>query len=106
VARRVAWTTTAAEDLEEIAAYIAEDSPSAASRFVRRTRDAARSLVRLPERGRRVPEAEELDVRELLLGDYRLIYRVESSAISIVTIAHGARDLAALWERRRLSGDL
>jgi len=101
VARRVRWTRTAADDLEEIAGHIAEDAPVAAARFVRRIRHAAHSLAELPERGRRVPELEPLDLRELLQGSYRLIYRVEPKAVFVVTIAHGARDLEALWERRQ-----
>jgi toxin ParE1/3/4 len=66
---------------------------------VRRVRDAARSLCELAERGRRVPELEPTELRELLLGNYRLIYRIEQAAVSIVAFVHGARDLAALWQR-------
>lgn len=47
-----------------------------------------------------------MDLRELLHGDYRLIYRIEPEAVLILTIAHGARDLEALWERRQKSGDV
>ena len=103
MARRVRWTRTAADDLEEIADYIAEDAPGAAARFVHKLRSAARSLNEMPERGRRVPVLEPLELRELILGNYRLIYRVDPEAVVIVTIVHGARDLAALWERRQLS---
>lgn len=106
MARRVRWTRTAADDLEEIAGYIAEDAPTAARRFVRQLRDAARSLKELPERGRRVPELEPMELRELLHGDYRLVYRIEPEAVLILTIAHGARDLEALWARRQQSGEV
>lgn len=100
MARRLRWSKTAADDLDEIAAYIAEDAPGAARRFVLSIRRAANTLTKLPERGRIVPELEPPAVRELLLGSYRLIYRVDPEAVHVVTIVHGARDLAALWERR------
>jgi len=100
VARRVRWTLTASADLEEIAAFIAEDNPTAAQRVVRRLVAAAESLAALAERGRQVPELEAHDVRELLAGNYRVIYRTEREATTILVIVHGARDLEALWERR------
>ena len=77
MAQRVRWARRASQDLVAIAEYIAKDSPAAASRFARRVIDAARSLRDLPESGRRVPDLEPRDLRELLLGSYRLIYRVE-----------------------------
>ncbi|MCB1036720.1 MAG: type II toxin-antitoxin system RelE/ParE family toxin [Acidobacteria bacterium] len=106
MARRIRWTLTAANDLEEIAEYISESAPLAARRFVRHLRDSAHSLKALPERGRRVPELQPSDLRELLIGDYRLIYQVEAHAVLILTIAHGARDLEALWRRRLHSGKI
>ena len=44
--------------------------------------------------GRMVPEAEEENVRELLFHNYRIIYRVETDGILILTVIHGARDLS------------
>lgn len=100
MAARVRWSRQAVADLEEIAQYIAEDAPGAARHFVRRVREASRSLRRFPGRGRRVPELQPSELRELLLADYRLIYRIDSEAVEIVTLVHGARDLSRLWERQ------
>jgi len=97
VARSVAWTETAWRDLERIADYVAEDSPSYAAALVRRIRDRARSLEELAERGRVVPELDDPKVRELLIGNYRLIYEISNESIHILGLIHGARDLAALW---------
>jgi plasmid stabilization system protein ParE len=52
MARKVTWTQSAWRDLEEIAEYIAKDSPHYAAAFVLEARDAARSLTRVAERGR------------------------------------------------------
>jgi mRNA-degrading endonuclease RelE of RelBE toxin-antitoxin system len=47
------------------------------------------------------PELGEPNVRELLIGNYRLIFEVQEKTVYILGLIHGARDLAALW---RLEG--
>lgn len=99
MARRVRWADRAVADLEEIASYIAEDSPAAATRVVRRLRKAALSLAELSGRGRQVLELDLPDLRELLHGDYRLIYKIEREAILILFVVHGSRDLNSLYQK-------
>ncbi len=108
MARKVMWAEAAWNDLEEVADYIAKDSPHYAAAFVREVRDAARSLAYLAERGRAVPEFNDPCIRELLVRSYRLIYQVGEKAVYIVGFIHGARDLWAFWERegRPHSGDI
>lgn len=103
MARQVAWTETAWRDLERIADYIAEDSPGYAAALLRRVRDRARSLEEMAERGRVVPELEEPTVRELVIGSYRLIYEIDSADVHILALIHGARDLAAHWDKEDCS---
>jgi plasmid stabilization system protein ParE len=66
---------------------------------VRRIRDTARSLDSLPQRGRVVPELAHPNVRELIVGNYRLVYEVTHEIVFILGVIHGARDLVALWAR-------
>lgn len=47
-----------------------------------------------------MPESGDPQVRELFIRDYRLIYRVLDDKVVVLAFIHGARDLAALWERR------
>jgi hypothetical protein len=47
-----------------------------------------------------VPESGVPDIRELFIRSYRLIYQVTAEHVFILAFVHGARDLAALWERR------
>lgn len=103
MARKVAWSETAWRDLENIADYIAQDSPGYAAAFVSRIRDQARSLNQLANRGRIVPELGEPAVRELLIGNYRLIYEIHAKKIFVLGLIHGARDLTALWQREHRS---
>ena len=92
MARRVVWSDSAWHDLEQVADYIAIDSHHYAAAFVREVRDAARSLQTFAERGRVVPELSDPAVRELLVGRYRLMYRLTESTVQIAAIVHGARD--------------
>ena len=100
MARTVRWTETAAQDLEEAAAFIARDSQSYAAALVRETQEASQTLRMFAERGRMVPEIGASDVRELFVRNYRLIYRVTADRVFILAFVHGARDLTTLWGRR------
>jgi plasmid stabilization system protein ParE len=47
-----------------------------------------------PQAGRVVPEIESEEIRELIEGSYRIIYKVVSNSnVDILTIHHSAIDL-------------
>jgi plasmid stabilization system protein ParE len=52
-------------------------------------------LKSFPRIGRRVPEADEETIRELLYHNYRIIYRIRKDFVEIITVVHGRRDLGA-----------
>ena len=87
----VRWTTQAADDLELIAEFIAHDSPQYASLFVVDVLTAVERLERFPESGRIVPEKNDPKVREIILGNYRIVYRRRVDVAELLTIHHGAR---------------
>ncbi len=102
MARQVIWADAAQEDLDAAAAYIHRDSPSYAASFVNRTLKTGRSLATFPMRGRIVRELGDTSIREIFVFSYRLIYRVEKSRVSILSLIHGSRDfLKACSERDR-----
>jgi addiction module RelE/StbE family toxin len=103
MARKVVWAESAWRDLEQVADYIAQDSPAYAAAFVGRIRERASTLDRLAHRSRVVPELGEPTLRELLIGNYRLLYEIHDETIAILALIHGARDLAALWVREARS---
>jgi len=78
VAQRIIWTEAASTDLEDIADYIARDSPYYAASFVREILAHARSLNRMAMRGHVVSEIGDKQIRELAIRSYRLIYKVEN----------------------------
>lgn len=87
----IRWTPQAADDLEAIAAYVALDSEHYASLFVIDVVSFIERLGVSPQRGRIVPEIQNPDLREIFFGNYRIIYRLQSSIVEILTIYHGAR---------------
>lgn len=91
---KIEWTEPAISDLESIRDYIGRDSEYYASRFIGRIISAVERLEYFPEMGRRVPEAEEENVRELLFQNYRIMYRAEPQRILILTVIHAARDIS------------
>jgi plasmid stabilization system protein ParE len=101
VARKVTWGGPARDDLFQAAEYIARDSRHYANALLDAAREASRSLAVFPERGRRNPEIGEETVREIFVLGYRLIYEIRADTIDVLAFVHGARDLAAWWEREK-----
>lgn len=80
--------------------YIAKDFPSYAATLAARARVAADSLTDLPDRGHRVREYQDPNIRELIVGrSYRLIYKVTETSVTITSVVHVARDLESLLDR-------
>ena len=95
---QVIWSPEALEDIDDIAAYIAKDSPFYAQSVVEQFIVTSRNLSVFPLRGRVVPELGDESYRECFVQSYRVIYRVIDVQVSIVAIIHGAR-LLELVER-------
>jgi addiction module RelE/StbE family toxin len=88
----IIWTPFALEDLQSIHDYIALDSPNYAIRYIDKLIDKTEILIDYPETGRIVPEFENEFIRELIEGNYRIIYKITSiTEISIIRIHHSAR---------------
>lgn len=83
------WTETAKQDLLAIRRYIAADNPTAAKLWVERLRDRARNALHAPLAGRKVPEFSHDDIRELIEGNYRLVYQVFADRLVILTVFEG-----------------
>lgn len=90
---RIVWSPLAAERAAEIAEYIAQDDRAAAENWVDAVFARVERLKSFPESGRRVPEINNEFFRELIYGNYRIVYRIEKKQISILTIRHGKQIL-------------
>jgi plasmid stabilization system protein ParE len=95
----VRWTLTASADLESIETFIAVDSVLHAVHFVDRLVASTEKLAASPRVGRVVPEFRRDDLREVFFRGYRIVYRVDGTAVTILRVVHGARDLQGLAGR-------
>lgn len=101
--RAIRWATSAAEDLSEAADFLAQDSPSAAQRFVERVDHAVRQLSAYPTSGRVVSELDRHNItryREIVISPWRLFYRHEPNTVYIIAIIDGRRDVHDVLLRR------
>jgi len=79
-------------DLDQITDYIALDSPRYAMEFADRILDRIEVLKKFKESGRIVPEFQNESLRELILGNYRIVYRIYSKELIVVLrIIHGSK---------------
>ena len=88
---RLRWTPQALEDVEAICTYIARDSNYYARMFASQIIEKASTLESFPKAGRIVPESNREDVREMIHGSYRIIYRLINDEVQILTVHHSAR---------------
>ena len=74
------------ERLENIFEYISNDDISAAHKMVERIFKKVETLSKFPERGRKVPVVNREEIREVFENEYRIIYRVESTRVFVLSI--------------------
>jgi toxin ParE1/3/4 len=89
---RLIWTQEALEKLTEVEAFIATDNPQRATTFMDEWIDHTEK--RLPDKplpGRIVPDIAHPEIRELLFKKYRIVYRIKTKTIEILTVFEGHR---------------
>ena len=80
------WTETAKQDLQAVRQYVVADNPAAAKRWIERLRERARNALHPPLAGRKVPEFSRDDIRELIDGNYRIVYQVSADRLVVPTV--------------------
>ncbi len=66
-------------------------APRYAEMFAIRVFNATDRLKIFPESGRIVPEINQHNIREVIFGNYRIIYRLQDDEVQILTVYHSAR---------------
>ncbi|RTE93077.1 type II toxin-antitoxin system RelE/ParE family toxin [Bradyrhizobium sp. LVM 105] len=92
----VVITAEAEADIEEIASYVAEQSPQSALKLIRGLREKCESLADAPRGYPLVPRYEDKGIRRRPFGSFLIFYRVGIDAIEVIHILHGARDYEPL----------
>ena len=82
----IIWSPLAAEQTRDIASYIALDKPTVAAEWAESVFDSVERLKDFPESGRVVPEIKRNDIREIVLGNHRVIYKIASNDILVLIV--------------------
>ena len=90
---KIIWAPLAIDRASEIAEYISQDNPTAANKWIDNIFNKVEVLQSSPEIGRIVSEIARKEIRELIFGNYRIIYRLEKLSISILTVRHSKQIL-------------
>ena len=85
---KIQWSPLAVGRVSEIAEYIAQDDSFSAETWVRSVFDRVKQVKDFSKSGRYVPEIKRKDIRELIYGNYRIIYRIEKNRVSVLTVRH------------------
>jgi len=90
---KIVWTEIAIDDLNNIANYHSQYSDNFASALIKRLFNKPKILKEMPELCRVVPERDNEFIRELIEGNYRIIYYFEKEidTVEIITIHHASQ---------------
>jgi len=89
---KIVWTKISLEDLKEIYDFIADDSIRYAEITVNKIYQKVQSIKTNPYLARIVPELNEENIREIVSGNYRIIFKIiDIKLVHILRIYHSAR---------------
>jgi len=94
--RKIKWTLRSLNELHDIYEFIAKDSKRYAQIQIENIQNAVSNLISFPLMGRNIPEFPHLSYREILVGNYRVIYRLEGDMVIVMSVVHGRRLLKEL----------
>jgi plasmid stabilization system protein ParE len=91
--RSVALSENAEREAAQACDWIAERDPTQADRWLRELQIVLQSLREYPERCPLAPEGRLFlrEIRQLVFGDHRILFRIELTRVVILHIRHGAR---------------
>jgi toxin ParE1/3/4 len=86
---KLIWSPEAGDNLAEIKAFIAENSPYFAPKFIEELIDYPERLLIFPDTGKLIPNSPVLDAKEIFYKDYRIAYREKGCNIEVLAVHHG-----------------
>lgn len=94
---RIHWTPEAKAQLAGIHSYIAQESPLVAKQVIQRIASRCEQIADLPRSGHKIRDFNRDDIHEIFSRPYRIIYRIKSEQIDILTVMHYRRLLPRDW---------
>lgn len=90
---KIVWTEIAIDDLNNIANFHSQYSDSFTSSLIKKLFNKPKILKDMPELGRIVPERDNESIRELIEGNYRIIYFFDRKIdlVEILTVHHSSQ---------------
>ena len=85
---KIIWSPLSTDRIQEIAEYISNDSIVEAQNWIEDIFENVSRLERFPEIGRKVTEIKKNNYRELIVGNYRVVYRIDDKQIVVLTVRH------------------
>ncbi len=87
----IRWSPIATNDYESLIKYYETTAPKFAQNLAKKIMYIIENLIRFPKMGRIVPELENVEIREIIYRNFRVIYRLKENILEIVRIIHGSR---------------
>ena len=86
----------AANDIDDIAAYIQQDNPSRAQSF---TEEISNKIAVIAERPLSFPNRDDLSLglRAALIGKYIILFSMNENEVEIIRVVHGTRDVNRMF---------
>lgn len=88
----ITWSPQAARHLKTILEHLDSVAPRFSKQFASDIITHVQNLEKFPEMGRIVPERKDPRLRELIVSQYRVVYRIQGDFIEIAFIFHGRRN--------------
>ncbi len=99
----VTWTDNAQYDLKLIIEYIKIESVPIAKEIFFAIKNECNQLYYMPTRKRIVPELQQIGItqyREVLFKRWRIVFKIEESNISVLTVVDSSRNLEDILFQR------
>ncbi len=91
MAKRLIWAPSSLECIDKIAEYIAVDSIFYAQVFVKKVFSFGKQIALFPDAGRIVPEYSDKSIREIIYGNYRIVYKIDKESINVLSVSGSAQ---------------
>jgi toxin ParE1/3/4 len=90
---KIIWTPLALERASEITLWLSQGSKEQARAWLEGLFDAVEELETFPKLGRKVPEFNRDELREIIYSKHRVIYKLDLKRLYVLTVRHGRQNL-------------